>query len=1206
MTDYIDIYNKLKQKRSRYGAVLGTLDKIGENLKQTSESWNPINLFFYSKKAKGQHELILNLQAELRKMLITLRETPEMRQNMRTIINKYRDRVQDKDARAFIKSIDEEIEQVDFNTRPFKDAYLLQNQDAKQKVEQHIISNIKPLAEHVRWAFNHIYNVPYPGHLPKEGVARVIHGIEHVTRAATYIPVLANLYRQYKDKEALALTEDDLKLLQIAAVFHDAARQGDEEDLWDNQSALLCYSYLTSVLKVSHEKAKMMAETIANKDVRKDVFLELIHDVQGTLTFVKGAPRAKNIYQKLLHDADCIDIIRARDHFDAGHLDFYKEIASKTHSAFESMAKLIVEIRGLIIKTGDERGHLDYTKKKLYENENAFAALESVIQNSSDQFELLPTLYHGNRLLSSVELQKIKRDVPYDKKADITSANLEAAAREGKLFARGILAPTGIIKKSSKADENATQIELRKTARRNGVPTRSTKLGFAPKDKEGNPNRSISMLGYGASTFSAAGFLILDPAMKQIQGIYEQDSDTGWGKKKVGLHDVQNISNVAALSDEDKASQIKMLNERLKMGGVKPRFYKNDALGHSELVCHITKFDAIYFSNDRCLGNALLKSGLEPNHKYAPLLQALFLQKECERRYHKTLPIIDYSSTRNKMTVLASPSEEQITSMWVEMVSNYITNQLKLEDNTIFSMSENDLKVRALYGSLAIKSKKVDWDHLASADSNYPGELQQKISGRIREVYQQKTAAYYNEVETQLKEGLSIDKKALHALNHSPELLNRLKELIRPQLDKYIQSKGELRTVDKEFKEAYSLVKAIQDKDLEDLLLNKVSKYVQEKLSFVKENRANLIEDPNELVYLLKEIKALSQEFHFSEYEKMLDTEIDAIIKYYAAPKKQEYIELDKISVNPKPIGLTAGEVRAIQKPFNMTMDETDTLPNFAAFIRGMPVNLSVENKLLVEEWCTNYCIKGERIEKQINNYLLLAKTADVSFEKQKSKLLEVFNREPELGASDLTEALGKSTFLLKDNAIFSKIEQYCSKRSSLFNYSFDVIEIVDAIGEPNAVQIELIVKRLHTYMDKERAETLPLKDPISCCRMLRNFLDIARISTETTSTLFRDAIWPTVVKTDLDKYMSACVNLNHEDFLSYLPEFIYAAKCAPFDMSPIVKHIQTNYTAEDLSPIFNKIKYEGDIKKMNIFRQLVPESHMKELLAVIDRTVTN
>src|SRR5262249_16303976 len=161
------------------------------------------------------------------------------------------------------------------------------------------------------------------------------------------------------DKDALKLTEREIKLLQIAALFHDAAREDEQEDRWDHESGLLLYYYLTRLLKVDKSEAKLFAEAIANKDVHPEFFvLEENPDNLNEVSWKKLTPTSqKNIYQKLLHDADCLDIIRTCDHFDAEHLDFYKEIASvkKNELANEEMAHLITEARSLIEIQGDSR-----------------------------------------------------------------------------------------------------------------------------------------------------------------------------------------------------------------------------------------------------------------------------------------------------------------------------------------------------------------------------------------------------------------------------------------------------------------------------------------------------------------------------------------------------------------------------------------------------------------------------------------------------------------------------------------------------------------------------------------------------------------------------------------------------------------------------------------------------------------------------------
>ena len=120
-----------------------------------------------------------------------------------------------------------------------------------------------PLAEHAAYLYRHIYGLPFSYH--ESGNRRYIHSILHASRAAIYIPALANLYRKFGDQEALAIANEDLKLIQIAALLHDSGREGDGVDMWDQDSGILTYKYLLK-LGVAKEKAKLFAEAVTNKD----------------------------------------------------------------------------------------------------------------------------------------------------------------------------------------------------------------------------------------------------------------------------------------------------------------------------------------------------------------------------------------------------------------------------------------------------------------------------------------------------------------------------------------------------------------------------------------------------------------------------------------------------------------------------------------------------------------------------------------------------------------------------------------------------------------------------------------------------------------------------------------------------------------------------------------------------------------------------
>ena len=55
-------------------------------------------------------------------------------------------------------------------------------------------------------------------------------------------------------------------LILIAIIYHDSARLNEGKDFWDKESGINLYKYLTESLDVSHDKAKLLAEAVANKD----------------------------------------------------------------------------------------------------------------------------------------------------------------------------------------------------------------------------------------------------------------------------------------------------------------------------------------------------------------------------------------------------------------------------------------------------------------------------------------------------------------------------------------------------------------------------------------------------------------------------------------------------------------------------------------------------------------------------------------------------------------------------------------------------------------------------------------------------------------------------------------------------------------------------------------------------------------------------
>lgn len=267
------------------------------------------------------------------------------------------------------------------------------------------------IQEHAKWLFNTILSVPYPGS-PDTDIVRKDHGLQHVARAAIYVPIFANLYSQFQGENLPKLTNDDIKLLQIGALFHDAGREAEGEDKWDCDSAALCYFYLTLVLNVSRSRAIQIAEAIANKDLHEDGYFKLCENDGEIGWQIVQAPDSKSIYQKLIHDPDCADIIRVERTFEKEYLDFYQDIAASNPNALNILNETLNEVKAFIASQGDKYSEQNVDVKKQFEHENGFS---TILELADKDFKLLSKLYHeivpdAPKITQQVETVKTTHD----------------------------------------------------------------------------------------------------------------------------------------------------------------------------------------------------------------------------------------------------------------------------------------------------------------------------------------------------------------------------------------------------------------------------------------------------------------------------------------------------------------------------------------------------------------------------------------------------------------------------------------------------------------------------------------------------------------------------------------------------------------------------------------------------------------------------
>ncbi len=781
------------------------------NAKTTAKNMNTVN------------ELILKLD--------DLNQSTELAQTLATSLNHLS---KGGDTHEFISYTLKEIAAIDYSTRPsnfispsnfetlitkqetYEDGEtwskklkdILKNKNLPKDLfntSQNKLNLSSNISEHVKWAFNKIYQIAYPNGngvkaSKKSGIVRYIHGIQHVGRVAIYVPVIANLYRKHGDPAAIALTDEDCKLLQIAAVFHDAAREDEDEDKWDHESGIFLYLYLTRILKVDKAKAKLIAEATANKDPSaSNGYFEIIENEKGVMTwrFCQAASNSKNIYQKIIHDADCLDILRARPRFDANYLDFYKDIASKKGNdlALEEMAHLITEARSLIEIQGDTFTETDADVKKKYNHENAYQALNQDIDKQ--KHPIISALKDKLIPVDELKKQTLIDLTPYDRTKGLTEENMRAAIRSGLVFARGIGSPSAVSSKHE--EETLAQTEIRKTTRTLTIATRSTKNNN--DQKHGNPYRSIAMLGYGANTFCNAGFLICELDYRNISCISTVDANTSHGKKA----DWVQSAAIVRKPIEVTTSEMKQLHNQLKLGGgtvheILKGWYPGN---HVEITYDITKYDALYYSNDPSIYNEDMLGQSRATHSYSALLQVIYLQNEYEQQIRKVksafiakfgetigtqkfearfgvatvLPIFEYSGSHNTMRKVKAEeiTEERIIEMWVAMCGDYMKKELLNPFGTLISeLSLDDIKTNSMYLHKEIKYAK----RTGPADANYSPALRDKINKAL----ESKRQELLNEQVKQLILKINADKFALFSdelfflIVQNPTLITKLKE----------------------------------------------------------------------------------------------------------------------------------------------------------------------------------------------------------------------------------------------------------------------------------------------------------------------------------------------------------------------------------------------------------------------------------------------
>ena len=274
------------------------------------------------------------------------------------------------------------------------------------------------LGEYSSQAYQRYYCHPCESNPQEE---RKLHNILHTTRASLIATSLANLRvlhgedvgKDLVDNLGLEDTESNrklaMKLCQIYLIFHDSARKGEGEDLWDRDSAVNFYNFMVNDVdregKFSDEQyrelIRKVAEFGANKDLDGGKYYYKLSAEKGELSWGKvqvGDEYKDNMVQRIIHDGDCMDIIRCRDNFRKSELSFYKDHKGNLQ-AMNDLDNLI-EQHSLLIK-------LQEKKATFFNNTECLERVEKSILDVGDDCDIIDFLYNDSELSDKKELQKI-------------------------------------------------------------------------------------------------------------------------------------------------------------------------------------------------------------------------------------------------------------------------------------------------------------------------------------------------------------------------------------------------------------------------------------------------------------------------------------------------------------------------------------------------------------------------------------------------------------------------------------------------------------------------------------------------------------------------------------------------------------------------------------------------------------------------------
>ena len=200
------------------------------------------------------------------------------------------------------------------------------------------------------------------------------------SRKAVWVKALIHLYQKHGDAEAMQIREEDIPLIQMAAIYDDLPQSSNQK----TNNAVACKAVMIKN-SVDEETASEIASAISARNTTED---------------------DKGILEKILNDARLLEQMQTQEQFDIASLSFTRQFSSLQHAMkdvetmSEDVAKIIHQQQPLKKPTTLLHGQIELStipavadepqqRARLEHTEHTYSAVEADIERQNNFLSVL-------------------------------------------------------------------------------------------------------------------------------------------------------------------------------------------------------------------------------------------------------------------------------------------------------------------------------------------------------------------------------------------------------------------------------------------------------------------------------------------------------------------------------------------------------------------------------------------------------------------------------------------------------------------------------------------------------------------------------------------------------------------------------------------------------------------------------------------------